>query len=123
MLAQAVVGTTGSLFKYRSLGDGDVSEISPSDTTLVSEVDRIDVTTGSDGGSISRDGTTIYSIGNHSKSVSTPDNNLFTECGMHNASTSASDKMFDHSAFEDPIPHTQNADAPGSTTIIYMCSA
>jgi hypothetical protein len=30
--------------------------------------------------------------------------------------------ILDHSAFTDPIPHTQNADAPGSTTIIYMCS-
>ena len=123
MIANTFVGGSGAYFKYRSIGDGDIDEVSPSDTTLVHEVDRIDVTADSEGGSISRDGTTIYSIGNHLKTVPTPANGVFTECGMHNTDLPSTDKMLDHSAFEEPIPHTQNADAPGSTTVIFMCSA
>ena len=41
---------------------------------------------------------------------------------MENTVSPTTDKLFDHSAFTDPIPHTQFANAAGSTTIIYMCS-
>jgi len=123
MIAQAVTGVAGGLFEYRSLGDGTASTVTPGDKILGNEVDRINVNDTPEGGSLSRDGTTIYSVGNHEKGVVTPVNNEFTECGMHDTDDPTTDRMFDHSIFEDPIPHTQNEDAPGSTTVVYMCSS
>ena len=122
MLAGCVTGQESGLFEFRTIGDGIVSSASPSDTILSNEVDRINVNDNPEGGSLSRDGSTIYSIGNHSKAVETPANGEFTECGMHDTDSAATDKMLDHSIFADPVQHTQNADAPGSTTVIYMCS-
>ncbi len=123
MLAQCVTGGSGTNINYRSIGDGPVDFASPGDTILVNELDRIDVNNNPDGGSLSRDGSTIYSIGNHSVEVETPQNGEITECGMQDTEDPTTDILFDHSIFEDPIPHEQNADAPGSTTVIYMCSA
>jgi len=123
MVADCITGGGGGLFEYRSIGDGSGSAASPSDTILVNEIDRINVNTTPEGGSLSRDGSTIYSIGNHSKSVETPANDEFTECGMHNTDNAVTDDMFDHSIFANPVEHIQNADAPGSTTVVYMCSA
>lgn len=124
MIASGVTsGTSNTSFVYRSIGDGVITAASPSDKILSNEVDRINVNTTAEGGSLSRDGSTIYSIGNHAKTVPTPANEEFTECGMHNTDLPSTDKMFDHSVFEDPIPHVQHADSPGSTTVIYMCSS
>jgi hypothetical protein len=126
MIARSIVGGGDiTSFKYRMIGDADVSGDTPSPSARVlgNEIDRIDVTDNPEGGSLSRDGTTVYSIGNHSKSVPTPDNEEFTECGMANSDSELTDKLLDYSIFADPIPHVQNADAPGSTTVIYMCSA
>ncbi len=124
MVAANVTGTsTDHSFEYRTIGDGTITEATPSDIILVNEVDRINVNDTPEGGSLSRDGTTIYSIGNHSKTIPTPANGEFTECGMHSTDSDLTDLMFDHSVFAEPIEHTQNADAPGSTTVIYMCSA
>lgn len=125
MIAGCIVGEGDAIFNYRAIGDGDVppeEDISLADTDMYNIIDIIDVNEAPEGGSISRDGTTIYSIGNHAKSVPTPANNEFTESGMFDSDVEEDRVMFDHSAFVDPIPHTQNADAPGSTTIIYMCS-
>jgi hypothetical protein len=123
ILAGIVTGGTGSgIFEYRTIGDGPISATSPSDKALSNEIDRINVNTTPEGGSLSRDGTTIISVGNHAKTVPTPANNLFTECGMHNTDSALTDDMFDHSKFATGVPHTQNADAPGSTTVVYMCS-
>lgn len=123
-LAECVTGGEGTDLRFRSIGDGDVAgdDPSPGAKILVHEVDRIDVTDNPDGGSLSRDGSTIYSIGNHAKEVPTPDNGVFTECGMHNTDSPATDILFDYSTFEDPVPHEQHANAPGSTTIVFMCS-
>jgi len=118
----AASGTINA-YPFRAIGDGDIDFASPSDKILTNEVDRIDVNETAEGGSLSRDGTTIYSIGNHSKAVVTPANGEFTEVGMFDTESPTTDSMFDHSIFVDPIPHTQNADAPGSTTVIYMCSS
>jgi hypothetical protein len=123
MLAQAIVGSSGSIFEYRSIGDGTASAPTPGDRILGNEIDRINVNETPEGGSLTRDGSTVYSVGNHEKGVPTPDDNEFTECGMHDTDDPDTDLMFDHSIFDDPIPHTQNEDAPGSTTVIYQCSS
>lgn len=122
MLAQAVTGLSGSIFQYRSIGDGTASTATPGDKILGNEIDRINVNDTPEGGSLTRDGTTIFSVGNHSKTTPTPDDNEFTECGMHDTDSPTTDRMFDHSIFDDPIPHTQNELAPGSTTVVYQCS-
>ena len=122
-IANAICGLgTISSFDWRVIGDGDIDLPSLADTTLSNEVDRINVNETPEGGSLSRDGTTIYSVGNHSKETPTPENGEFTECGMVSDSSTTNDKMLDHSVFSDPIQHTQNVDSPGSTTVIYMCS-
>ena len=123
MLAGFVTGTgSPSIFDCRGIGDGDIDEASPSDIRLNNLIDMINVNDNPDGGSLSRDGSTIYSIGNHSKAIPTPANGVFTECGMFDDVDENVARMLEHSAFSDPVPHTQNADAPGSTTVIYMCS-
>lgn len=121
MIAGCITGEESSIFNFRALGDGTTPEVSLADEDMFNQVDIIDVTDAPEGGSLTRDGTTIYSVGNHAKSVPTPANSEFTESGMFDSDT-ANKIMLDHSIFDDPIPHTQNADSPGSTTIIYMCS-
>jgi len=127
MIAVGIVGeggdTSTTTFNFRSIGDGPITEASPADVTLSNVIDVIDVNNAPEGGSLTRNGTTIFSIGNHAKTVATPANGVFTECGMHNTDDTDIWLMFDHSVFASPIPHTQNADSPGSTTVIYMCSA
>jgi len=119
-MAAAITGTDAPSFQYRSIGEGVVPKVYPSDTILVDEVDRINVNTTANGGSLSRDGSTVYSIGNHVKSVPSA---TLTECGIESTADPSTDIMLDHSAFSSPITHVQNADSVGSTTIIYMCSA
>jgi len=124
IVADCLTGvSTDVMFPFRSIGDGGASSATPGDKILGNEIDRINVEDTPEGGSLSRDGTTIYSVGNHAKEVETPANGEFTECGMHSTADPDTDKMLDHSIFDDPIPHTQFEDAPGSTTVIYMCSS
>ncbi len=123
MLANFVIGSgTASAFDCRGIGDGAAAEASLGDTGLDNIIDIIDVNETPEGGSLTRNGTTIYSVGNHSKDTETPANNEFTECGMYDDISAARRRLFDHSIFEDPIEHTQGVDAPGSTTVVYMCS-
>lgn len=123
MLANFVIGSgSPRAFKVRGIGDGAVQTPSLADTDLVHRIDLIDVTDTPEGGSLTRNGTTIYSVGNHSKEIETPDNNQFTECGMFDDLNTAKMRMFDHSTFPDPIEHTQGVSSPGSTTVVYMCS-
>ena len=122
MLAGCIVGEGSATFNFRGIGDGDITEVSIGDHDLYNAIDIIDVNESPEGGSLTRDGTIIYSVGNHAKSVPTPANNEFTECAMFDSDIEGTRIMLDLSVFPDPIPHTQNVDAPGSTTIIYMCS-
>lgn len=122
IVAGCITGQDSGNFEYRGIGDGEVVEASPSDRGLGNLIDIINVNDNPDGGSLSRDGSTIYSVGNHSKAVETPANQLFTESGMFDSSLD-SRNILDHSVFESPIQHIQNADSPGSTTVIYMCSS
>ena len=120
VIAGTIIGEESVGYPYRSIGQGAISEVSPNDRILSDEIDRINVNTTPEGGSLSRDGSTIYSIGNHAKTVASAD---VTECGMQSTDSTDSDTMFDHSLFEESITHVQNADAIGSTTCIYQCSS
>ena len=123
MVAAFIVGSgTASAFDCRSIGDGDVDEVSLADLDLEHVIDRINVNETPDGGSLSRDGTTIYSVGNHSIETETPDNEEFTECGMHDDLIVSKMRTFDHSIFPEPVHHVQGITVPGSTTVVYMCS-
>jgi len=116
-------GTNTLAYKFHAIGDGVVSEVLPSDKILVNELDRVDVTTDPNGGSISRDGSTFYIVGNHAASTAQGD---MSETGVFNAEKPVSvdnDKMLDHSSFPDEIEHLINQDIPGSTTIIWQCSS
>lgn len=114
--------TLASAFKYGALGDGDTDQAYASDFELVNELERIDVTKTSGGGSIGRDGSVIYAVQNHD--IDCPgDNTALTETGWFDKSTSDNDKMGEHSIFPIPVPHNQGDDAPGSTSVIYPCSA
>ena len=119
-IAEFLSGGGSGGFVYRMIGDGDFEQPLPSDFVLANEINRINVTSNPDGGSLSNDGSTVYSIGNHPKSVASTD---VTECGIADTDRVETDIMLDHSKFEDPVTHVQNADAVGSTTVIYMCSA
>ena len=118
-LARTITGSDADNYDYRAIGIGE-GEALPSDQTLISELNRIDVFDSPDGGSLSADGSTIYSIGNHPKSVESAD---ITECGMLSNALPSNDLMFEHSMFQTPITHVMNADAVGSTTVVYMCSS
>ena len=119
-IAEFLAGGGSGGFVYRMIGDGDFEQPLPSDFILANEINRINVLDNPDGGSLSNDGSTVYSIGNHPKSVASTD---VTECGIADTDRVETDIMLDHSKFEDPVTHVQNADAIGSTTVIYMCSA
>ena len=123
MLANFVIGSgSARAFKIRGIGDGAIDTPSLADTDLSNRIDLIDVTETPEGGSLSKYGTTIMSIGNHSKDIETPANGEFTECGMFDDINVSRMRMFDHSVFADPVEHTQGVNSPGSTTIVYMCS-
>jgi hypothetical protein len=116
----AWIGTENSTFKWHGLGSGETSQALPSDTQLVNQISRIDVTEDPNGGSVSRDGSTLYVVGNHPISVETAD---ITESGVFDSESTSNDIMLDHAVFDDEIDHIQNADVPGSSTIIYTCSS
>lgn len=117
--------------KFHAIGDGAIAGTtpSPSDTALVSELDRIDVTQQKGGGGITVDGSTFMCIGNHD--VFSPSGDM-TEMGMFDAELPATgeeeeividDRMGDHSIFPDEVPHISGQDAPGGTIVVYQCSS
>jgi len=118
-IAVCISGGGDMSFPFRAIGDGAVVEALPSDTQLSNQVNRINVNDSVEGGSVSRDGSTIYSIGNHPKSVPSA---TITECGMFSEELPENDEMFEHSIFDTPVVHVSNADSVGTTTVIYMCS-
>lgn len=107
-------------FQFHAIGDGVITQALPADTTLVNELSRIDVTVDPNGGSLSRDGSTIYIIGNHPKSIAQGD---MVETGVFDSEDALVDRMLDHSTFDDPIEHKINQDIAGSTTVIWQCSS
>ena len=117
-IAKCLIGQDAGIFNFAAIGDGDVDEALPGDKTLTSEVFRMDVTQTSEGGSLSRDGSTIYVVANFPNTIA---QTTFTETGVFNSGDLANDIMLDHSVFPSGIDHDQNEDAQGVTTVIYMC--
>lgn len=117
--------------KFNALGDGAVAGTSPSpgDTALVSELDRIDVTSQVGGGGLTVDGSTFMNIGNHDRFMTSGD---LTEVGIFDAELPGTgeedvpiidDRMGDHSIFPNSVPHTSGQDAAGASVIVYQCSS
>lgn len=119
-IAGCLIGMDIIPFKYHAIGTGLVSEALPSDKAMVNQISRIDVTTDPNGGTLSKEGSTIYIIGNHPKTVEQGD---VSESGIFNSMSTTNDRMLDHSVFETPISHLINQDIPGSTTVIWQCSS
>jgi len=119
-IAGCIMGVEMNPFKFHALGTGVVSVALPSDTTMVNQISRIDVTTDPNGGTLSKDGSTIYIIGNHPKSIEQGD---VSETGVFDSADTAVDRMLDHSLFTTPIPHLINQDIAASTTVIWQCSS
>jgi hypothetical protein len=119
-IAKAITGGSLSPFKFHAIGSGVFSEVSPADKAMVNQISRIDVTVDPNGGTMTRDGSTIYIIGNHPKSIAQGD---MTELGAFNSMSTANDRMLDHSKFITPIPHLLNQDVAGGTIVIWQCSS
>jgi len=122
-VALSWTGVATSAYKFHAIGDGVVSEVLPSDKILVNELSRVDVTTDPNGGSLSRDGSTLYVVGNHPATAPQGD---MSETGVFNAEKPVSidnDKMLDHSTFPDTVEHLISQDIPGSTTLVWQCSS
>ena len=119
MIAQCLIGSSTSIFKFHALGQGeDLTQAFPADDELVDEISRIDVTQTTDGGSLSVDGSTVYIVGNHPASLA---DTTITEAGVFDAALATDDIMLDHTVFAEGIDHVKNEDQQGATLIIYMC--
>lgn len=119
-IAKCVMGQEMKPFKYGAVGSGVFSEVLPSDKALVNEVSRIDVTADPNGGTLTRDGSTIYMIQNHPKSIAQGD---MTEIGAFDSADLTNDMMFDHSKFLNVITHQINQDVVGGTIVVWQCSS
>jgi hypothetical protein len=117
--------------KFHAIGDGAEAGTAPapSDTALINELDRIDVTAEVGGGGITVDGSVFMCIGNHDPFSTSGD---MTEMGMFDAEKPATgeedeliidDRMGDHSIFPTEVSHLSGQDAPGGTIVVYMCSS
>jgi hypothetical protein len=122
MLARCLTGEEMMPIQYHGLGNGARAgdEPLPSDTQLVNQISRINVTTSPEGGSLHREGSTIYINGNHPKGMESGD---ITEIGAWDAEHTDHDLMIEHSIFPSAVPHAAGADSAGGTIVIYMCSS
>jgi hypothetical protein len=111
---------TASSYKFHAIGSGVFTEVLPSDKAMVNQVSRIDVTTEPNGGGMARDGSTIYIIGNHPKSIEQGD---MSELGAFNSLDVLNDRMLDHSLFLTPVQHQINQDVVGGTIVVWQCSS
>lgn len=117
--------------KFNAIGDGAVAGTAPSpgDTALVSELDRIDVTSQVGGGGLTVDGSTFMNVANFDRFSPSGD---LTECGIFDAEKPGTgeedvpivdDRMGDHSIFPNPVDHTSGQNAAGDTIVVYQCSS
>ena len=120
-VAKVFTGTgTIAPYKYHAIGSGVFNEVMPSDKALVNQISRINVQTDPNGGTMSRDGSTVYIVGNHPKSIAQGD---MTELGAFNSESVSNDRMLDHSKFNTPIQHLINQDVAGGTIVVWQCSS
>lgn len=129
-VARSFTGQDFNTMAYAAIGDGAIpgSNPSPNDTDLAHEVSRINVLSEDNGGDLSSDGNTFYSVAAYS--VDTPTSNTpgFTESAIFDmdkppSTSTIVDSMGDRSIFDDAVPHVQGSDAPGVTTFIYTCGS
>jgi hypothetical protein len=117
--------------KFNAIGDGAVAGTAPSpgDTALVSELDRIDVTSQVGGGGLTVDGSTFMNVANFDRFSPSGD---MTECGIFDAELPGAgeddvpiidDRMGDHSIFPNAVDHTSGQNAAGDSVIVYQCSS
>jgi hypothetical protein len=117
--------------KFNAIGDGAVAGTAPSpgDTALVSELDRIDVTSQIGGGGLTVDGSTFMNVANFDRFSPSGD---MTECGIFDAELPGAgeddvpiidDRMGDHSIFPNAVDHTSGQNAAGDTIVVYQCSS
>jgi hypothetical protein len=117
--------------KFNAIGDGAVAGTAPSpgDTALVSELDRIDVTSQVGGGGLTVDGSTFMNVANFDRFSPSGD---MTECGIFDAELPGAgeddvpiidDRMGDHSIFPNAVDHTSGQNAAGDTIVVYQCSS
>lgn len=130
MVARSFAGQDFNTMAFGAIGDGAIAGTnpSPSDTNLAHEVSRINVTSEDNGGDLSADGNTFYSVSAFSVDTPTSNNPGFTESGIFDrdkppTGSTIIPTMGDHSIFDDAVPHTQGSDAPGTTTFIYTCAS
>ena len=107
-------------YKWGAIGDGVFEEVLPSDKAMVNQISRINVLTDPNGGTLTRDGSTLYMIQNHPKSISQGD---MSELGAFDSENVANDRMLDHSKFLTSIPHLLNQDIAGGTIVVWQCSS
>ena len=120
-LANAFTGKDFNIMNWHAIGTGAIAGTnpSPSATALVTEQSRINVLEDPNGGSLSTEGSTVFVVGNHPISTAT---GTYTETGVFDAEHTEHDSMGDYSIFPDEIDHAANANAIGSTTVIFQCS-
>jgi len=120
-IAKAILGADLRQFKFDALGIGTGGIAYPSDHGCEDEEVRIDILKDSPGGSINRDGSTIYWVANHLRTI---EDNDFTECALHDHIDPAKAFCINHSFFDGyVVQHLQGLDGPSRTTTLYMCSA
>lgn len=129
-VARSFTGQDFNTMAFAAIGDGAIAGTnpSPSDTDLAHEVSRINVLSEDNGGDLSSDGNTFYSVAAFDVATPTSNNPGFTESAIFDKdkppiNSSVVDSMGDHSIFDDAIPHTSGSDAPGCTTFIYTCGS
>ena len=129
-VARSFTGQDFPTMPFAALGDGAIagSNPSPNDTDLAHEVARINVLSEDNGGDLSSDGNTFYSVA--AFSVDTPTSNTpgFTESAIFDkdkppVGSNIIDSMGDRSIFDEAVPHTSGSDAPGVTTFVYCCGS
>ena len=129
-VARSFAGQDFNTMAWAAIGDGAIAGTnpSPSDTNLANEVSRINVLSEDNGGDLSADGNTFYSVA--AFDVATPTSNTpgFTESAIYDRDTppvgsTIVPTMGEHSIFDDAVPHTSGSDAPGVTTFIYTCGS
>lgn len=121
-IASSYTGKDFEVMRWHAVGvgaDPDNDVASPAAKGLIDQTSRINVEDSPDGGSLSQEGSTLYIVGNHPKTI---ESGLYTESGVFDSESTANDKCGDYSIFPSGVPHSAGEDAVGSTTVIYQCS-